>query len=267
MIDLCITHHKTEGLLEKLLKELYEDTFTLNKNCKVYLYDSGSGDKFKNWIKKNITKYTIEKVYFKENNGYAYACNYMASKGNSEIIGFIHGDVIISPKDLAKVNSIFSENPGIHILGPKVITEDGKIDSAGTFGSNFSPEFRGLHQFDKNKNLYTDRKKCINVSGCAYFIRRNVWDVLSNHPKYRRLYPSALGAFLETPHFFEEVWCSYFARFLGYNVIYDGSITVKHSVRASSSLPVESKNSIENTAYEISQKIFLYTCDKVGIPL
>ena len=267
MIDLCITHHKTEGLIEKLLDELHQDIFTLDKTCKLYLYDSDSGDKFKQWIKRNITKYIIEKIYFKKNNGYAYACNYMASKGNSEIIGFLHGDVIISSKDLERINNIFSENPGIHILGPKVITDDNKIDSAGVFGSNFNPKFRGLNELDKNKNLYTDRSKCINVSGCAYFIRRNVWNVLTNHPKYKRIYPNAFGAFLETPHFFEEVWCSYFARFLGYNVIYDGSITVKHTVRASSAVPPDHKNSVENNAYDISKKIFLYTCDKVNIPI
>jgi hypothetical protein len=267
MIDLCITHHKTEILLEKLLVELHKDKDLLKSICKIYIYDSDSGNNFKLWVRRNINYYRIERMFLRENNGYAHACNYMASKGNSDIIGFIHGDVLLNVNDLKNIQHIFDTNPGIHILGPKILTNDDKIYYAGTFGENFNPTFRGMGEYDPKNLKYKDRKLAINVSSAGYFIRRNVWNVLTNHPKYKRIYPNSIGAFLETPHFFEEVWCSYFARFLGYNVVYDGSITFKHTVRSSSFVPPDDSKSVEKMFYDTSKQIFLYTYDKVGLKI
>lgn len=265
MIDLCITHHKAELLLEKLLIELHKNKEVLKDICKMYVYDSGSGPQFRKWIRRNIHYFKIERMFLKNNNGYAYACNYMASKGNSDIIGFVHGDTIFGSNELRKIQTVFDENPNIHILGPKILTTEDKIYHAGITGDNFNSNFIGLGELDKNDELYKDRKLVINVSGAAYFIRRNVWNVLTNHPKYKRLYPNAIGSFLETPHFFEEVWCSYFARHLGYNVVYDGSITFKHTVRASSLVSPNNDASVEKQFYDMSKKIFLYTYDAVGL--
>jgi hypothetical protein len=265
MIDLCITHHRTETLLEKLLVELHKNKELLKNVCKIYLYDSGSGPEFRKWIRRNINYFKIERMFLKENDGYARACNYMASKGSSDIIGFVHADTRFGPNELEKIQKVFDENPGIHILGPKILTTEDKIYHAGITGDNFNANFIGVGELDKNDKLYKERKLVINVSGAAYFIRRNVWNVLTNHPKYKRLYPSAIGAFLETPHFFEEVWCSYFARHLGYNVLYDGSITFKHTVRASTFVSPEDETSVEKQFYDLSKQIFLYTYDKVGL--
>jgi hypothetical protein len=119
-------------------------------------------------------------------------------------------------------------------------------------------------QPDPNDTLFKDRVECVTVSGSAYFIRREVWNTLTCNSKYRKLYPNAIGAFLPTPHYYEETWCSYFARHLGYNVIYDGSVSIGHSWHASSPKPGEGY-SIADAQFKTSQSIFRGACDYMGI--
>jgi hypothetical protein len=112
--------------------------------------------------------------------------------------------------------------------------------------------------------LYRDQINCVTVSGSAYFVRRDVWDDMTNNKQYRELYPDAIGAFLPTPHYYEETWCSYFARHLGYNVVYDGSISIGHSWHASSPKPGEGISNADKY-FPISREIFRKACDHIGI--
>jgi GT2 family glycosyltransferase len=267
MIDLCVTNHNSTPYLEKLLDTLNSDLNVKNKPWKLYLTDTNSKLNMKRWIRDKIQKYNIERIFFKDNNGYAISSNYMASKGTSDIIGLLHSDVVLSSSDLLAIQKRFDSNPNVHILGPKQRNDNGEILSAGIFGTNSQPIYRGFMERDVNDRLYRDFHECLNVPNSAYFIRRSVWNILTKHPKYKRLYPNAVGAFLETPHFYEEVWCSYFARSLGYKVFYDGTISIKHYGRTSTSIPAEHPDSRENTLYPISERIFLYTCKNVGVAL
>ncbi len=74
------------------------------------------------------------------------------------------------------------------------------------------------------------------------------------------MYPDATGAFLPTPHYYEETWCSYFARHLGYNVVYDGSVSIGHSWHKSSAVGGEA-----DSKFKESQSIFRKACDYMGI--
>ena len=264
MIDLCVVNYNTKPNLEKLLDTLHSDS-TNPKNWKLYITDNGSIDGTVKWIKKHINKYLVDRLLLKKNNGYAFACNYMASKSNSDIIGFLNADVWLTSNDVQKIQKVFDENPHIHILGPKLRNEEHRIVHAGIVGNNSYPEPRGWMELDENDKLYKDRIECIAVSGSAFFIRRHVWNVLTNHPKYKRIFDTAAGAFLPTPHYYEDIWCSYFARFLGYKVFYDGSISLGHTFHASSPLPDQSNEAPEYKLLPISREMFIRTCEIVGV--
>ena len=82
--------------------------------------------------------------------------------------------------------------------------------------------------------------------------------------EYQSMYPGVLGAFLPTPHYYEETWCSYFARHRGYNVVYDGSVSIGHSWHASSPKPGEGYSEADSK-FKVSQEIFRKACDQLGI--
>ena len=268
MIDLCIVNYNSRKQIERLLDVLHSSLDSpngaLEKNWNLYITDNDSQDDFIQWIRENEERYLIDRVYLRRNIGYSAACNMMAHKSNSDIIALLNADVWFSNEDLVKIQRIFDENKDIHILGPKQRDENGLITHAGIVGTNLKPGHRGWRAEDKADSLFRDRIDCVTVSGSAYFIRREVWNALTNNSKYRELYPNAIGAFLPTPHYYEETWCSYFARHLGYNVVYDGSVSIGHSWHASSPKPGEGYSHAD-AQFPISREIFRKACDYIGI--
>lgn len=260
MIDLCVVNYNTRPLLNRFIDCLHHDLHEVEKNWNLYVADNGSRDDSVKWLKYNFSRYKIKKFYENENVGYSAACNQLASNGTGEIIALLNSDVWITSMDLVKIEKIFKENNDIHILGPKQRDELGHITHAGIVGTNTEPRHRGWREHDPNDTLYKDRVNCVTVSGSAYFIRRTVWDSLTNDEQYREMFPDAKGAFLPTPHYYEETWCSYFARHRGYNVVYDGTVSIGHSWHKSSPVGGEA-----DAKFAISREIFRKSCDYIGI--
>lgn len=268
MIDLCIVNYNSTKELKRFLDTLHSDldgpNGALVKNWNLYITDNNSTDDFIPWIRDNEDKYFINRTYLRQNIGYSAATNMMASKSGGEIIAVLNADVWMSSHDCLKIENIFNENPDIHILGPKQRDEHGRITHAGIVGTNTAPKHRAWRELDTADQLYRDRVECVTVSGSAYFIRREVWNALTYNARYREMYPNAIGAFLPTPHYYEETWCSYFARHLGYNVVYDGSVSIGHSWHASSPKPGEGYSHAD-AQFPISREIFRKACDYIGI--
>lgn len=260
MIDLCVINYNTRSLLNRFLDCLHSDLHETAKVWNLYIADNGSQDDSVDWLKYNYQRYRINKFYDNDNIGYSGACNQLAGEGSSDIIALLNADVWMTSASMVRAQQIFDENPDIHILGPKQRDENGLITHAGIVGTNTAPAHRGWRQSDFDDQLYKDRVPCVTVSGSAYFIRREVWDTLTNHPKYKEMYPGATGAFLPTPHYYEETWCSYFARHLGYNVVYDGTVSIGHSWHKSSPVGGEA-----DSKFKESQGIFRKACDYIGI--
>jgi GT2 family glycosyltransferase len=264
MIDLCIVNYNTKHMLKRLLDVLHVGINELNQCWNIYISDNGSEDGTVEWLRDSCDQYNINSVYINENIGYSAACNMMASDSSSDVIGLLNADTWFTANDISDINDIFNFNSDIHILGPKQRDEYGYITHAGIIGTNVHPRHRGWREHDPYDLLYRDRIECVTISGSAYFIRRDVWNALTNDPQYRSIYPDAVGAFLPTPHYYEETWCSYFARHRGYNVVYDGSVSIGHSWHASSPKPGEGYSEADSM-FPVSREIFRNACDSIGI--
>lgn len=264
MIDLCIVNYNTRNLLQRLLDTLHSDIESTPKVWNLYISDNGSSDDSAEWMTRSANNYYLDQVNINDNIGYSAACNQLAAEGSGDIIALMNSDIWFNSEDMVKIQNIFDENPDIHILGPKQRDENGLITHAGIVGTLGQPRHRGWREHDPMDLAYRDRINCVTVSGSAYFIRREVWDSLTNNPGYRELYPDAVGAFLPTPHYYEETWCSYFAHFLGYNIVYDGSVSIGHSWHASSPKPGEGYSEADSY-FPISREIFRKACDHFGI--
>ena len=260
MIDLCIVNYNTRHLLNRFLDCLHNDLHLVEKQWNLYIADNNSSDDSQEWLKLNNNRYHIDDVRFNDNIGYSAACNQLASMGSSEVICLLNADVWMDSYSVNAAMNSFYENTVIDILGPKQRDENGFITHAGIIGSNTAPKHRGWKEHDPNDILYRDIVECVTVSGSAYFIRRDVRDSLTNDKQYRQMYPHATGAFLPTPHYYEETWCSYFARHRGYKVFYDGSISIGHSWHKSSSVGSEA-----DSKFPVSRDIFRKACDFIGI--
>lgn len=258
MIDLCVVNYNTRPLLQRLLNTVHSDY--VDNVWNLHLADNGSSDDSVQWMDKMSSSYSLKSYVKNDNIGYSAACNQLATMGNGDIVGLLNADVWFTTQDMQKIQEIFDADAGVDIFGPKQRDENGLITHAGIVGTNTAPKMRGWREKDPTDELYKDRVDCVTVSGSAYFVRRTTWDAMTNNPLYRQIVPDAIGAFLPTPHYYEETWCSYFARHLGYNIVYDGSVSIGHSWHKSSPVGGEA-----DRKFSISQKLFRDACDHMGI--
>lgn len=209
--------------------------------------------------------FDIAGAWVTDNVGYATACNFMAAHSHNDIIGLINADVWMSTQDVADIQIAFDSDPSISILGPKQRNEENRIVHAGIIGSNIHPLHRGWQNIDTYDQEFREQTDCVTVSGAAYFIRRQVWDELTGCPIYKDYtqnqlnYTGILGAFLPTPLYYEETWCSYHARAHGHRVVYDGRISIGHTWHASSPRGSQSHK------MEVSRGLFRAICDAHSI--
>lgn len=193
------------------------------------------------------------------NCGYSGACNFASSFTDREVIAFFNADTKLHDKTLDDCYDALMSDDTYGILGPMQVNSAGKLTHAGIFGTNSKPELRG---WQKHPSRYADvRDDAISVSGSAYFVKRECWDSMAHDPEWNALYPGIDGAMLPTPHYYEETWCSYFARHKGWKVVYLGSSMMHHEWH---------KSFPKNTAHEQqvmkqSRSMFRNTCDHFGI--
>lgn len=193
------------------------------------------------------------------NAGYSGACNMASESATKEVLAFFNSDTRLFDDTLDVCYEYLQSNPDVAICGPMQIDSNGLVTHAGIFGTNSNPQMRGWRS-RKPSDFNDVRDDAVSVSGSAYFVVHEVWDEMANHPDFKALYPSCDGAMLPTPHYYEETWCSYFARHLGYKVGYVGNTMMIHEWHKSS--PV---GSVEGQVMRTSREMFRSACDALGI--
>lgn len=262
-VDLLVVNYNTKDKLERLLKTLNDTSGSNRIPWKLYVADNGSSDGTYEMLRKNADKYRIESIFRNPNIGYSAAINSMAAVSRSDILCAVNADTWFTNNHVNQAIETFKYHKNQAIMGPKQIDERGLIRHGGIFweGDKSKPPYhRGWSEFDGYDQAYKDRHQCWTVSGSIYYVRRSVWDEMTNHSGYRSLHPRAQGAFLETFMYFEETFTSVFAEHLGYEVWYDGTIeTAGHSWHASN-------NPGDNVHhFHKSKEIYRRTCDALGI--
>lgn len=259
-VDLCVINYNTSDKLQRLCYELYKGA--ADNDPELYtlrVADNGSTDDSREMLRTQPPG-NIASIHYNDNIGYASAANQLAALGDSPVVGILNADVWANAWHIAGISMVFKTRPDVAILGPKQRDERGFITHGGIEGSEGSPSMRAWHMPDPKDEAYRDLEEMLTVAGSAYFVRRSVWEDLTNCPIYKKAVPSAEGAFLPTPHYYEETWCSYHARAHGYKVFYDGRISIGHSWHAS-----HPHGSPRDRMFATSRKMFREMCDRHGI--
>lgn len=201
-------------------------------------------------------------IVFDENVGYGRAVNHAASLGSSKVIAAFNADTRLTEGCLDECYKALHGNPSWGVVGPRQVDEQNRITHAGIFGTHAIPKHRAWHKKD-GEGQYDDVLEAITVSGSAYFIKRRVWDDLMECPIYKALVPEAEGAFLPTPLFYEETWCSYHAFAHGHKVMYYGPAKMVHKWHES--IRSNDKSGWANKAFVEARDLFRAACDAHGL--
>jgi GT2 family glycosyltransferase len=253
-VDVVVVNYRTPYDLKKCMETL--SAYPPSEPSTLTVVDVASNNRnvaFKSELGDAVTIGTSTNI------GYGRACNLAATRGADEIIGFFNADVEFTPDALDRCIEALTSNDDWAILGPCQIDERNLIRHAGIFGSLERPKHRGWNTLDYGQ--YSDVRDAVTVSGSAFFIKRKVWVELTDCPLFQHVAPDAQGAFLPTPHYYEETWASYHAQAHGYRVVYYGPVTLIHKWHRASKVGGWAEKQMPK-----SRKIFRHACDAHGIP-
>lgn len=169
----------------------------------------------------------LNHIIFADNVGYARACNNGALVGKGDVVALFNADVILRADALTHCYEAIRGNPTWGVLGPRQVDAVNRLVGCGVFGTPWEPRQRAWMERDIGQCSEV-RDDALTVSGSAYFLRRTVWQDLTDCPLYRQAAPEAEGAFLPTQHYFEETFCSYHARGHGLKVVHYGPVVITH---------------------------------------
>jgi GT2 family glycosyltransferase len=252
-MDIVVVNYHTPQDLWRFLTALEKYPPPSSSTLTVVDVATEPGDAFFEWSHGTARWLGVE-----DNIGYGRACNLGASFGDDEIIAFFNADVEVTPGSLANCESALVGHNDWSILGPRQIDGQNRLRHAGILGTRTQPGHRGWAE--TNRGQYTDVCDAVTVAGSAFFVKRAVWAELTACPIFRRVAPDEPGAFLPTPHYYEETWAAYHAQAHGHRVIYYGSVTLIHRWHQAS--PV---GGWADQQAPISRKMFRTACDEHGI--
>jgi GT2 family glycosyltransferase len=251
-VDVVVVNYHTPDLLTNFIRSYEESRF---ENCTLTIVDVEGNTSLINKEKSYNTYYITN-----NNVGYGAACNIGAKYGKNDVILLANSDTLLT-SGLKECHDALMSRDDWGILGPRQVDENNNITCAGIFGPYNATINRGWHEPDVGQ--YQDVvDDCPYVNGSLLFIKRALWEELTNCPDYLSYSPKAVGAFLETPHYYEETYCCYHARYHGYKCVYYGLVTMTHLWHKSSPFG----NPTEFQTMERSKSMYREACALHGIP-
>jgi hypothetical protein len=142
-------------------------------------------------------------------------------------LAIFNSDTRILPGVIESCVDLLWSDEDYGAVGPRQISEVGKITAGGIFGTLDRPRHRGWQEPAGNK--FTDiRPDSVTLSGSAYFVKAPVWHQMWHCQDYQAVADGASGAFLPCRHYYGETYCSYHMQAHGYKLVYNGEATMIH---------------------------------------
>ena len=201
---ILLSWNRTEMTIETIESLLEQQQVDL----KIWIVDQGSEPD--NFLKLQEATKAYDNIYIKalkENVGVPGGRNIGMALGTSEYTVSIDNDAVFeSPCALAQVIDTYDKNPDLGIIGFRIMN----------FYTNQDDEYSWAYP----KSLKSSRDKQFLTTcfcGCGHAIRRSVFDEVGGYDS-------------ELFFYWEETDFSYRVINLGYKLIYDPSIIVRHKV-------------------------------------
>ena len=219
-LDVVVVNYHNEDYLEAFIHSYVQNMW---QGCTLTVVDVETNEVFKPFKQ---TYSDVRLIATPENIGYARACNLGAALGEGRVILLANADTLLT-SGLRACYEALVERDDWGILGPRQVNEQHRITAGGIFGTEHSIGQRGWNDVDTGQ--YSDvREDAKSVSGSLYFIKRDLWNELTNCQYMQEMFPGIEGAFIPTRHYYEETCCSYHARHHGYKVVYYGPVVMFH---------------------------------------
>lgn len=210
-VDLIIVSYNSNGRIFSCINSICQHT---SYPYQLIVVDNNSSDGTANQLKKDKG---LRLVALNKNIGYAGGANRGINAGNGDYIFILNQDIIVTHGWLEPLVQCLKSSPSIAVVGPKMITPDGRIASAGVVGTELNPKLRGFLEPDR-PDRYNKVESCVSVLGACYGIKRSLLPVIGYFDESFFMY-------------FEETDYSFRVRSLGYQVVYCPLSCIYHDMR------------------------------------
>lgn len=256
-IDLIVVNYRCSTDLREFCQSVLDHVPSVPYDLWIVNNDPDKADLFlaEHYCEMNENFHSIRLL----NVGYAKAINHAMTLGDRETAAFFNADTILGLDTVDGCYRALMDHGDWAVVGPFQKNQANHITAAGIFGTVGSPVDRGWREY--NKGQYSDiRDDAVSVSGSAYFVKRHIWELMSDCHLYRDLHPDAEGAFLPTSHYYEDFWYSVHVKYHGYKVAYYGVAKMTHKWHQAS--PLGGWGDLQEPR---SRKTFRAACDHHGI--
>lgn len=212
-VDLVIVSYQTRKLLELCLKSIIHYT---DLPYHVTIVDNGSTDGTRR-LALEYPRFTW--IWNRKNIGYGRACNQGAAAGRGRHIIFMNSDTEVTKAWLSPLIERLENDSKIALVGPRLVSPEGRLVGVGVVGDAKSPSIRGWMEPDE-PTRYATSTDCLSLCGACIGMKRGLIPFIG-------LFDPVFF------HYFEETDLCYRARHLGYRVVYEPASRVIHQVSAS----------------------------------
>lgn len=202
-ISIIIPTWKAGSTLARAVGSVRKDRF---HDKEIILVDNGS---------KGLARQTVDAVAARvhrlirlpRNLGYAGGNNRGAREASGEILFLLNDDAWILPGTLGAIEAWFAKDPGVGIIGCKVLNEDG--ETVQHAGAELSQQAFSRHvgAGEPDGPAYRQPREVAFITGAAWAVRRQLWD--------------QAGGLAEAyyPGYYEETEFCWLARGLGWRIL------------------------------------------------
>lgn len=238
-ISFIIVNYQSEKYLLKCVSSIKEKI--LGVNYEVIIINNDNND-----LGVELPS-DIKLINKGKNIGFGAGCNLGARSAQGEILCFLNPDTEIVSENIFDLLNEFNKDKRIGIIGPKLITEDGRVQEwiAGKEITILSTLLNNLgHKRDKKIWESEISVECAWVSGAAMFIKKDIFQNFGGFDEKFFMY-------------FEDIDLCRRACQLGYKVLYFPDFQIRHFCGKSFCHKKKQKKYYHASQYAYFKKCFL----------
>lgn len=183
LVSVIIPNKNRAPLLQTCTDGLYDKT--AYQNFELIVVDNGSTDPETLALYERLEARSAKIIPYDETFNYSRACNLGASAAKGDLLLFLNNDIeMVEPDWLDELVRQVDE-PGVGIVGPKLLYPDGEIQHAGVALGLFTLAAHVFHRAPKGEwgpfGSPDTTRNWMAVTGACQLVRRSVFDLIDGY--------------------------------------------------------------------------------------
>ncbi len=240
-VDLCMVTWNSAAVLEACLKSLAGTEYPAHL-LTLHLVDNGSTDGTPERAEALAAglPFGLRLIRLPVNTGAAAAMNIALSQGDAPIAAKLDDDIKAPPEWLARLIRHFQDRPYAGVVGAKIL--DDTPEAHIQCGPMLQPPLYSDNEGEPDQGQHDYISRCLHVRGCCCLYRRDA---------LKRCGPLDIRF---SPTQFDDLDHHLLFAAEGYEIIYDGTVAIRHKRNTGSYVTLSSGGNIAGNGTKLNYK-------------